>query len=59
MVAEDVEAVENRLQKALNHFTRDGDYSVDANFHDMTEVQATVVLSHDEIPFEVEQPELD
>ncbi|SEH10765.1 hypothetical protein [Thermoleophilum album] len=56
---EDVEAVNNRLAKALNHFTRDGDYSVHPNIHDVTEVQATVVLSHDEIPFEVEQLELD
>ena len=56
---EDVEAVKKRLVKALNHFTRDGDYSVGPNFHDVTEVQATVVLSHDEIPFEVEQLELD
>jgi len=55
---EDVEAVKNRLAKALNHFTRDGDYSVHPNIHDVTEVQATVVLSHDEIPFEVEQLEL-
>lgn len=50
--------MKNRLAKALNHFTRDGDYSVHPNIHDVTEVQATVVLSHDEIPFEVEQLEL-
>lgn len=55
----DVDAVKKRLAKALNHFTRDSDYTVIANFHDVTEVQATVVLSHDEIPFEVEQLELD
>ncbi|MBX5469316.1 MAG: hypothetical protein IRZ21_05390 [Thermoleophilaceae bacterium] len=56
---DDVEAVKARLQKALNHFTRNGDYSVIPNLHDVTKVQATVVLSHDEIPFEVEQLELD
>jgi hypothetical protein len=57
--AEDVSAVRNRLSKTLNHFTRAGDYSVIPNFHDVTEVQATVVLSHDEIPFEVEQLDID
>jgi hypothetical protein len=56
---DDVTAVQNRLGKALNHFTRDGDYRVIANLHDVTEVAATTVLSHDEIPFEVEQLELD
>lgn len=56
---DDVSAVENRLRKALNHFTRDGDYRVIANLHDVTQVPATTVLSHDAIPFEVEQLELD
>lgn len=56
---DDVEAVKNRLVKALTHFTRDGDYRVTPNFHDTTDVDATVVLSHDQIAFEVEQLELD
>jgi hypothetical protein len=57
--ADDVEAVKNRLQKALNHFTRDGDYRVHPNIHDVTEVGAAVVLSHDEIPLEIDTVELD
>jgi hypothetical protein len=56
---DDVAAVKKRLGKALDHFTREGDYSVHPNIHDVTEVQAVVVLSHDEIAFEVEQLELD
>jgi hypothetical protein len=46
--------VKNRLQKALNHFTRDGDYRVHPNIHDVTEVDAAVVLSHDEITVELD-----
>lgn len=56
---QEVEGVKTRLQKALNHFTRDGDYRVHPNLHDVTEVSAAVVLSHDEIALEVEQLELD
>lgn len=54
----DAAAVKKRLGKALDHFTRDGDYTVIANLHDVTEVPATTVLSHDEITFEVEQTDL-
>jgi hypothetical protein len=54
----DVTAVKGRLNKALNHFTRDGDYMVIANLHDVTEVSAATVLAHDEIAFEVEQTDL-
>jgi hypothetical protein len=56
---QDVAAVKKRLGKALEHFSRDGDYRIIANLHDLTEVPATVVLSHDEISLEVEQLELD
>lgn len=52
---QDVAAVKNRLGKALNHFARDGDYAVLPNIHDVTEVAAAEVLSHDEIAFEVER----
>jgi hypothetical protein len=55
----DAAAVKKRLGKALSHFTRDGDYTVIPNLHDVTEVAATTVLSHDEIAFEVEQTDLE
>lgn len=51
---EDVASLLKQLNKPLAHFAREGDYSIVANVHDVTEVAAVEVLSHEEIILEVD-----
>lgn len=56
---DDVSNFLKHLRKQLVHFTGNGDYNVTANVHDVTEVGATEVLSHEEIAFEIDTVDLD
>jgi hypothetical protein len=56
---DDVDTFLKQLRKQLTHFTRTGDYRVTANLHDVTEVAATEVLSHEEITFEIDAVDLE
>jgi hypothetical protein len=55
---EDVASFLKQLNKQLAHFARGGDYTIVANVHDVTEVGAVDVLSHEEIAFEVDVVDL-
>lgn len=52
--AQQLDVAKKRLQKALNHFAGKGDYTVIANIHDTDSVSAVEVLSHAELPLDLE-----
>lgn len=55
---QDVASLVTQLKKQLAHFAKDGDYTIVPNVHDLTEVGAVDVLSHEEITFEVDVVDL-
>jgi hypothetical protein len=54
----DLEAAKKRLQAALGHFTGKGDYSVVANIRGADEVSAVEILSHAELPLDLDPIDL-
>jgi hypothetical protein len=55
---QDVDSLLKHLRKQLAHFARDGDYTIVPTVHDVTEVGAVDILSHEEVTFEVDLVDL-